>query len=118
MEEEEELFQPEQESRAVDNPIESALRDYLLTHAEGELINEISSHTALSKIGIGIEKLGPGNYHIKQAAAALKRMGWERKRATKAVDGERPWIYARPRKPNPGQAQPPATLEADDPSPF
>jgi putative DNA primase/helicase len=118
MDEEQELFQPEQETRAVDNPFEISLREYLYVHAEGQLINEISSTTALAKIGIGVEKLGAGNFHVKQITAALKRLGWKRERTTKVVNGERPWLYHRPRQTEPGQAQPPTTLEADDPSPF
>lgn len=118
IQEEEQLFQPEQESRAVENPIEQALREYLTNHVEGQLFSEITTTVALGKIGINLEKLGPGNYHIKQAGAALKRMGWDRQRASRSVAGERPWVYVRPKHQQPGQAQPEPALEADDPSPF
>lgn len=102
-EEERSLFEPQQNRRAVENAIGTAISDWLLDHPDGELVQEISLVKLLSKIGIGIEKLGPGRFHEKQAAAALKRMGWQGDvRASKGYeldpnDSKRPWVYRRPK---------------------
>lgn len=102
-EEERELFEPQQNRRAVENAIGSAISDWLNDHPDGQLVDEISLVKLLSKIGIGIEKLGPGRFHEKQAAAALKRMGWlgdqKASKGYEALPGEakRPHVYRRPK---------------------
>lgn len=101
-EEELRLFVPQQQARAVENAIESAICRYLYPsegatgpNSDGELVNEISLVGLLGKIGIGIEKLGPGRFHEKQAAAALRRLGWKEGRSS--APG-RPRVYRRPGK--------------------
>lgn len=98
--EELELFVPQQQARAVENAIESAVCRYLYPPAnasgpnsDGELVNEITLVALLGKIGIGIEKLGPGRFHEKQAAAALRKLGWTEARGS--APG-RPRVYRRP----------------------
>ena len=100
-EEERELFQPQQQHRAVENAIEASVTRYLYDEDQkpgvhginGSLVNEISLVELLSRIGIGIEKLGPGRFHEKQAAAALRKLGWVEARSSKPG---RPRVYRRP----------------------
>ena len=103
-EEELELFAPQQQQRTVENAIEAAITRYLYpagnatgANSDGLLVNRISLVELLGKIGIGIEKLGPGRFHEKQAAAALRRLGWEEDgRATAPKGQPRPRLYCRP----------------------
>jgi putative DNA primase/helicase len=105
--EERELFKPQQEKRLVENAIESAIARYLYdenqrlspTGENGTLVNEVTLVGLLSKIGIGLEKLGPGRFHEKQAAAALRRLGWQEARSS---DPGRPRLYRRPQTGSPG----------------
>ena len=100
-EQERTLFAPQQQARAVENAIESAIGRFLyvepatggFNHEDGTLIKEIGLVELLGKIGIGVEKLGPGRFHEKQAAAALRRLGWEEGRSSKPP---RPRVYRRP----------------------
>lgn len=98
-EEELELFVPQQQARAVENAIESAIQRYLYppdivgVPADGLLVDEISVVALLGKVGIGLEKLGPGRFHEKQATAALRRLGWMEGRSS--APG-RPRVYRRP----------------------
>lgn len=98
--EELELFVPQQQSRSVENAIESAIARYLYpvgiqagANSDGELIEQISLVALLGKVGIGLEKLGPGRFHEKQAAAALRRLGWTE---TRSSEPGRPRLYRRP----------------------
>jgi predicted P-loop ATPase len=99
--EERELFVPQQQQRAVENAIEAAVNAYLtdpnqktgMHGINGSMVNEISLVDLLGRIGISIEKLGPGRFHEKQAAAALRRMGWTEGRSSKPG---RPRVYRRP----------------------
>jgi hypothetical protein len=93
--EELELFIPQQTARMVESPIEMRILDYLCNHVEGCLLPTVQTVTVLSAIGIDITKLGPGRFHEKQAGGALRKFGWERKRAKAEVRG-RPWVYVRP----------------------
>lgn len=101
-EEERTLFLPQQQQRTVENAIEASIADWLNENADGQLVNEISLVKLLSKIGIGIEKLGPGRFHEKQAAAALRRMGWAEGRSS---EPGRPRVYRRPRDVPSGSAR-------------
>lgn len=126
--EELELFVPQQQARAVESAIESAIARYLYPPenatgpaSDGDLVTEISVVALLAKVGIGIEKLGPGRFHEKQAASALRRLGWTEARSS--APG-RPRVYRRPSK-RPGgslDSQPPTqgdnTAGADDDCPF
>jgi len=95
-EEEREFFSPQQGEREVENAIQSAITKYLYNDAgDGVLVNEISLVDLLGKIGIGIEKLGPGRFHEKQAASALRRLGWSEGRSS--APG-RPRVYRRPQE--------------------
>jgi putative DNA primase/helicase len=128
-EEELELFEPQQRARAVENAIESALYRHLYSEPEGLLKKEVTLIAALGAIGIGLEKLGPGRFHEKQAAAALRRMGWQEGRASEDATGKRPRVYRRPDEPVPQRIQMPVgsedngqthdhDQEADDLIPF
>lgn len=91
------LFVPQQRARVVDSGIGGEIADYLAT-PDGSLITEITLVKLLGKIGIGIEKLGPGRFHEKQAAAQLREMGWtEGGREPSKVDPTRPRRWVKPR---------------------
>ena len=100
--EQRELFDPQQQARTVEGAIEAAVVRYLydedqkVPHAgkNGALINEISAVELLGLIGIGLEKLGPGRWHEKQAASALRKLGWIEHRPSGT--GPRPRVYRRP----------------------
>ncbi|MEY8688339.1 MAG: VapE domain-containing protein [Leptothrix sp. (in: b-proteobacteria)] len=114
-EEERELFVPQQQNRAVENAIEAAVTRYLYDEDQkpgvhginGAFVNEISLVELLGRIGIGIEKLGPGRFHEKQAAAALRRLGWIEGRSSRPG---RPRVYKRPAD---DQAMRPARQESN-----
>jgi len=98
------LFEPQQQQRAVENAIESAIGRYLHDEKQkvpvgsenGTHVNEVTLVDLLHKVGIGIEKLGPGRFHEKQAAAALRKLGWTEARSSKPG---RPRVYRRPAQP-------------------
>lgn len=95
--EQRELFDPQQQHRMVENAIESAIAHYLYENEVGLTVQTISTVQLLGKVGIGVEKLGPGRFHEKQAAAALRRLGWaEDGREQRSVDARRPRLYRRP----------------------
>jgi predicted P-loop ATPase len=102
--EQRELFEPQQQQRAVENAIESAIGRYLHDEQQrvpmggdnGTLLNEVTLVELLNKVGIGIEKLGPGRFHEKQAAGALRKLGWVEARSSKPG---RPRVYRRPAQP-------------------
>jgi predicted P-loop ATPase len=94
-EEETKLFAPQQQLREVENAISTAIATYLESET-GLLVSEVTLVGMLGKIGIGVEKLGPGRYHEKQAAAALRNLGWtEGPRSAASVPG-RPRKWQRP----------------------
>jgi putative DNA primase/helicase len=103
-EEQRSLFEPQQQQRAVENAIESAIGRYLHDEQQrvpmggdnGTLLNEVTLVELLHKVGIGIEKLGPGRFHEKQAAGALRKLGWVEGRSSKPG---RPRVYRRPAQP-------------------
>lgn len=111
--EQRELFAPQQQQRTVENAIESAISHYLYPpstatgpRSDGADLQECTLVELLAKIGIGIEKLGPGRFHEKQAAAALRRLGWSEHKSSRPG---RPRVY---RRPPPGQ-----DVAAQDPAP-
>jgi predicted P-loop ATPase len=98
--EQRELFNPQQQQRTVENAIESAIGNYLYPtgtvggpRSEGHTLQECTLVELLAKVGIGIEKLGPGRYHEKQAAAALRKLGWTEHKSSRPG---RPRVYRRP----------------------
>lgn len=94
--EETKLFVPQQRARVVDSGIGGEIADYLET-PDGTLITEITLVKLLGKIGIGLEKLGPGRFHEKQAAAQLREMGWtEGGREPSKVDPKRARRWCKP----------------------
>lgn len=85
LEEQNRLFEPQQNDRMIDNPIESKIINYLYPDGsdalmDGALVSKISLVDLLAKIGISVDRLTPGRYHEKQAAAALRKLGWVEKR--------------------------------------
>lgn len=115
LDEERALFEPQQQTRTVENAIEAAIARYLYDDLNGQLVTRIGTVELLGKIGIGVEKLGPGRYHEKQAASAMRRLGWlEDGRAPPSVPG-RPRMYQRPKDRQPTQGD---DSEASDAPPF
>ena len=100
--EERELFAPQQQQREVQSAIESEVKRYLydpnqrisVTAENGSLVQEITLVELLRRIGITMDKLGPGRFHEKQAAAALRRMAWTEHRSS---GPGRPWVWRRPK---------------------
>lgn len=100
--EQRELFDPQQNERAVESSLESAIRKFLyddgqkisVTGLNGSLLNSIALNDLLSAVGLTIDKQTPAQ--VKQASAALGRLGWERKRATGKGGDARPYLYHRP----------------------
>ena len=117
------LFEPQQNRRAVENAIESTIARYLYDEKQrvpqgaenGTLVNTITLVELLQRIGIGLEKLGPGRFHEKQAAAALRRLGWTERRSS---DAGRPRVYDRPKTSQTGSTQSQQPEGADDDCPF
>jgi predicted P-loop ATPase len=117
--EEEELFAPQQLQRMVENAIAGKVASYLHPigtptgpNSDGSVINEITLVDLLGKIGIGIEKLGPGKYHEKQAAAALRQLGWVGKKSSRPG---RPIVYMRPKSEPRGSNESTRSTQADQP---
>jgi predicted P-loop ATPase len=100
--EQRQMFEPEQKQRTVENAIESLVTDYLYDEEQkvpvggsnGAFIPEISLIKLLAAVGIGVEKLTPGRWHEKQAAAALRKLGWVERRSS---EEGRPRVYVRPK---------------------
>lgn len=90
--EEARLFEPQQGERMVESPVEARILSYL-TGKDGEHLSKVQVVTVLDAIGVDLAKLGPGRHFEKQAGAALKKFGWERKRSS--LPG-RPWMYHKP----------------------
>lgn len=127
-EEQRELFDPQQGARTVESSIEARIVTYLydpdqhLPHgaANGAFVNEITLVELLQRIGIGLEKLGPGRFHEKQAGAALKRLGWTYGKSSAKGGAVRQSVYKRPPMgtPSPAHVQSHQTTEATDAVPF
>jgi putative DNA primase/helicase len=98
--EQKELFSPQQDDRVIDNPIAGRITSYLHPignptgpASDGLLISSITLVDLLAKIGLGLDKLGPGRFHERQAAAALRQLGWTERRSS---GPGRPWVWHRP----------------------
>jgi predicted P-loop ATPase len=93
------LFVPQQQTRMVDNALQSAVLRYLYDenqrvglHGEnGSLVSEITVADLLTRLGISIDK--QTHVIVRQAAAALSHAGWERVRSSR---GDRPYVFKRP----------------------
>ena len=134
------LFDSQQQSRTVESAIETAVTRYLydekqklsLSGENGTLVNETTLVDLLQRVGIALEKLGPGRFHEKQAAAALRKLGWTSHKSSRPG---RPLVWRRPEvqppvPPASPQAEPggseinarhdagASTEEADDACPF
>lgn len=60
---------------------------------DGAQVKAITLAELLTKIGVLVDKLTPGRFYEKQAAAALRRLGWVKKRDSAFP---RKWMYYRP----------------------
>lgn len=112
-EEERELFVPQQMARMVDNAIATAIARWL-DGPDGSLVSEVTLVEALGKIGIGVEKLGPGRFHEKQASAAFKALGWTQHKSSRPG---RPLVYRRPASEAGGSPSNTPTQGTDDGGP-
>lgn len=99
--EQRELFDPQQQSRTVESAIETAVTRYLYdenqkltgTMENGTLVGEITLIELLQRVGIALERLGPGRFHEKQASAALRKLGWTSHKSSRPG---RPIVWRRP----------------------
>jgi len=122
LEEQNRLFEPQQNDRMIDNPIESkiisflcpAKDDFSASAVEGRGVDKITLVDLLARIGISIDRLTPGRFHEKQAAAALRRLGWEEKRDS---GPGRKRMYHRPDESN-SPTQGNGNEDTDDACPF
>ena len=98
-EEERELFKPQQKMRTVESSIYVSIYRYLQS-PEGALAKDMTVVELLGKVGITLEKLTPGRFHERQATAALRDLGWEEKKASKALPDSpsRPMLWSPPRQ--------------------
>lgn len=99
--EQRELFEPQQQQRQVENAIQAAVMKYLYDPTQrigagrnGSEVEEISVGELLSAIGIAVEK--QTHVIVRQATAALRHAGWERRRSSR---GDRPYVFVRPKTP-------------------
>lgn len=126
--EQRELFDPQQGARTVESSIEARIVAYLYDEDQqvphggvnGAYVNEITLVDLLQRIGIGLEKLGPGRFHEKQAGAALKRLGWTYGKSSAKGGAVRQSVYKRPPmgSSSMAQVQRHQTTEATDAVPF
>lgn len=98
--EQRDLFDPQQRERAIENAIEGAFHHYLYDDDQkvphgglnGALLDEVKLTDLLQAIGYPIDKQTA--QVIKQAGAAMKRMGWPTRRTSEIG---RPRVYLRPK---------------------
>lgn len=97
--EQRELFNPQQMARAIESPVESAIRRYLydeeqrtaLNEPNGAYVSELTMQELLTRIGYTIDK--QTDAVAKKAGSVLHMLGWEVKRSSRPG---RPRVYARP----------------------
>jgi putative DNA primase/helicase len=97
--EQRELFNPQQMARAIESPVESAIRRYLydehqktaLNEPNGALVSELTMQELLTRIGYTIDK--QTDAVAKKAGSVLHMLGWEVKRSSRPG---RPRVYVRP----------------------
>ena len=112
--EQQELFDPQQSARMVEDSLETAIRRYLydmdqkvpFNGLNGALRDDLTLNELLDAIGISLDKQTEAM--AKKAGAVMGRLGWERAKRSKTVDPARPWVYRRPAPANTRAAAPPA----------
>lgn len=109
-EEEETLFKPQQELRESSSALADQVAFYVTSDVAGRNRNKFTLVEVLERVGITLEKLGPGKYHEKQAASALRKLGWTEKRSSVPP---RPWEWHRPKP----EATPEAPQQPDSTGP-
>ena len=112
--EQQELFDPQQSARMVEDSLETAIRRYLYDDDQkvphgalnGALRNDLTLNELLDAIGISLDKQTEAM--SKKTGAVMGRLGWERARRSAKVDEARPWVYRRPPRAASGPAVPQA----------
>lgn len=102
--EQRQLFDPQQNARMVDIPIEARICAYLhdetfrVAHGQlaGYLVNRITTSDVLTAIGVGIEKQVTAPSLIKQANAVMKKLGWKPGKTLASGDAPRANCWVRP----------------------
>lgn len=84
---------PATPSEALMSSISEAVTAYVTTHPAGSSMAKTTLVNVLHCIGIDIEKLGPSRHDEMQAAAALRKLGWEERRASAPPHL---WVWHRP----------------------
>lgn len=116
--EQQELFDPQQSARMVEDSLETAIRRYLYDEEQkvqhgglnGALRNDLTLNELLDAIGISLDKQTEAM--SKKAGAVMGRLGWERARRSAKHDQARPWVYRRPARPVGEPPAPPAVPPA------
>ncbi|MCL4695492.1 MAG: hypothetical protein KJ023_00295 [Burkholderiaceae bacterium] len=99
MQEQRDLFTPQQQARTIESALDSAIRGYLydehqkvpLGRENGSLVNRITMQALLTAIGYSIDK--QTDAVVKKAGAVMHALGWEVKRTS---EPGRPRCYVRP----------------------
>lgn len=98
-EEQRELFDPQQQARAIESSIDAAVKRFLYDEAQkvplgernGALAATVTMHELLGRIGFAIDK--QTDAVVKRAGSVLHALGWEIKRSS---EPGRPRFYMRP----------------------
>jgi predicted P-loop ATPase len=101
-EEERQWFMPEQAKRVQSTATEEALFQYLCGNRNSkgatsvELPLQVTLVGCLENIGLDVAKSASNRMVQSEVIELLHKWGWQHKRASKAQDGVRPWVYVRP----------------------
>lgn len=99
MQEQRDLFTPQQQARTIESALDSAIRTYLYDESQkvhmgrdnGALVNRITMQALLTAVGYSIDK--QTDAVVKKAGAVMHALGWEVKRTS---EPGRPRCYVRP----------------------
>lgn len=102
-EEERQWFMPEQSKRVQSTATEEALLQFLCGERDSKGANKeltvpttVTLISCLEGIGIDVAKSSSNRMVQSEVIELLHKWGWEHKRSSKAINGVRPWVYARP----------------------
>lgn len=99
MQEQRDLFTPQQQQRTIESALDGAIRTYLYDEAQkvhmgrenGALVSRITMQALLTAVGYSIDK--QTDAVVKKAGAVMHALGWEVKRTS---EPGRPRCYVRP----------------------
>ena len=92
LEQERDLFRPEQELRMISHPWMDAIDDYL---GKGTFLSVSVADVISECLGIKLDKINPQGTEAQRVGQILKALGWTKQRAS-SDDGGRGWKWVRP----------------------